>query len=77
MIAMPVKENKDPTGAGDGYRAGFIKGLIANMTLLQCAQLASACATYVVENLGTQGHSFTLDELKKRYEITYGEPLKL
>ena len=77
VIAMPVKENKDPTGAGDGYRAGFIKGLLANMTTMQCAQLASACATYVVENLGTQGHSFTMLELKKRYEITYGEPLKL
>ncbi len=77
VIAMPVKEIKDPTGAGDGYRAGFIKGLLANMATMQCAQLASACAAYVVENVGTQGHQFTMDELKKRYEITYGEPLRI
>jgi adenosine kinase len=74
---MPVKENKDPTGAGDGYRAGYTKGLLGGMTPAQCAQLASACATFVVESLGTQGHAFSMEELRKRYEITYGEALKL
>jgi adenosine kinase len=77
VAAMPVKENKDPTGAGDGYRAGYIKGTISGLTAVQCAQLASACATYVVENLGTQGHKFTMDEFKQRYEVTYGETLAL
>lgn len=77
VSAMPVNENKDPTGAGDGYRAGYTKGLLTGMTPMQCAQLGSACAAYVVENAGTQGHAFTMDELKKRYEITYGETLAL
>lgn len=77
VSAMPVTENKDPTGAGDGYRAGYIKGYLAGMAPMQCAQLASACATFVVESLGTQGHQFTMEELKKRYEITYGEALKI
>lgn len=77
VSAMPVKENKDPTGAGDGYRAGYIKGILAGQTPQQCAQLASACASYVVESVGTQGHHFTLEELKKRYEITYSETLKI
>lgn len=77
VSAMPVKENKDPTGAGDGYRAGFIKGLLNNLTPVQCAQLGSACASHVVESLGTQGHAFSMEELRQRYEITYGETLGL
>lgn len=77
VAATPITENKDPTGAGDGYRAGYIKAYLAGATPMQCAQLGSACAAYVVENLGTQGHRFTMDQLKKRYEITYGEPLKV
>jgi adenosine kinase len=77
VAAMPVTENKDPTGAGDGYRAGYIKGFRAGLTPLQCAQLGSACAAFVVESLGTQGHRFSMDELKKRYAITYGETLAL
>lgn len=75
--AMPVTVNQDPTGAGDAYRAGYIKGMTMGLLPVQCAQLGSACATFAVENLGTQGHSFTKDELKKRYEITYGETLML
>lgn len=77
VSAMSVQENRDPTGAGDGYRAGYMKAYLAGATPQQCAQLASACATYVVENVGTQGHHFSMEELKQRYEITYGEALKL
>ena len=77
VSAMPVTENKDPTGAGDAYRAGFIKGILAGMTPIQNARLGSACATFVVETFGTQEHHFTLEELKGRYEITFGETLKL
>jgi adenosine kinase len=67
----------DPTGAGDSYRAGFIKGLVAGFTLEACARLGSAVASYVVERHGTQNHSFTMDELKARYKKAFGEDLKL
>lgn len=77
VAAVPVTENKDPTGAGDGYRAGYMKGHLAGATPMQCAQLGSTCAAYVVENQGTQGHRFTMEELRKRYEISYGEALKI
>lgn len=77
VAAVPVTENKDPTGAGDGYRAGYMKAYLAGATPMQCAQLGSTCAAYVVENQGTQGHRFTIEELKKRYEISYGEALKI
>ncbi|MFH1890710.1 MAG: carbohydrate kinase family protein [Candidatus Kuenenbacteria bacterium] len=48
----------DPTGAGDGYRAGFIKGLVSGWDLKKCGDLASKVAKYPVEHYGTQEHTF-------------------
>lgn len=75
--AAPVKNAEDPTGAGDAYRAGFIKGMMLAMPLESCAKLGSVVAAYAVETYGTQTHRFTLDELKKRYKDAYGETLKI
>ena len=67
----------DPTGAGDAYRAGFIKGLILALPLVSCARLGSAVAAYAVEVYGTQAHKFTLQEMSERYRGAYGEQLTL
>ena len=67
----------DPTGAGDAYRAGFIKGLILALPLVSCARLGSAVAAYAVEVYGTQAHKFTPQELAERYRGAYGEQLTL
>lgn len=66
---------KDPTGAGDAYRAGLIKGLQAGLSLSQAGRLASVVAAYVVEEHGTQVHHFTIDEVFMRYKEAYGEIL--
>ena len=65
----------DPTGAGDAYRAGFIKGMLLGLSLQACGQLGSTVATYAVESAGTQAHRFTLPELADRYHKAYGEKL--
>jgi adenosine kinase len=75
--AVPVGEVIDPTGAGDAYRAGFIKGLVHELPLKSCAMLASTVAAYVVEWYGTQNHTFTLPELRARYETAYNESFPL
>ncbi|OGG80633.1 hypothetical protein A3A39_04040 [Candidatus Kaiserbacteria bacterium RIFCSPLOWO2_01_FULL_54_13] len=75
--ATPVKDSSDPTGAGDAFRAGFIKGMLTGMSLESCAKLASTVAAYTVEAYGTQTHKFTLDELKARFKGAYGESLAL
>ncbi|MBI5456657.1 carbohydrate kinase family protein [Candidatus Kaiserbacteria bacterium] len=75
--AVPAKEVKDPTGAGDAYRAGYIKGFKAGKNPEECAKLASAVAVYAVESLGTQDHLFTIEELKKRYQSAYKEALEI
>lgn len=72
-VADPV----DPTGAGDAYRAGFIKGYLSDFPTTKAARLASATASFCVEKRGTQNHRFTMAELAERYEHTYGEALGL
>lgn len=68
---------KDPTGAGDAYRAGYIKGMILGCSLQECAQLGSTVAAYALEHVGTQEHTFTLAALAARYEKNYGKPISL
>ncbi|MEK7509743.1 MAG: carbohydrate kinase family protein [Patescibacteria group bacterium] len=75
--AVKVTENIDPTGAGDAYRAGYIKGIRLGWPPSQCAKLGSATAVYAVEHMGTQNHRFTVEELKERYESAYSETLVL
>lgn len=75
----PVKADKvlDPTGAGDAFRAGFIHGLVYNLSLEECGQLASCTGVYAVENYGTQEHKYTLEEFKTRFKNNYNKEVKL
>ncbi len=66
-VANPV----DPTGAGDAFRAGFIKGISMAKDNVQAAQIGSVCASFCVERLGTQEHSFTEEEFWQRYNENF------
>jgi adenosine kinase len=69
-VEVPVAKEKsvvDPTGGGDAYRAGIIKGLLNGYTLEQMGRVAALSATYCIENYGTQSHSFTPAEFAARY----------
>ena len=76
---LPAKpENtSDPTGAGDAFRAGLLKGIASGLPLEIAGQLGSTVAVYTVEKYGTQTHRFTLDELKARYKQNYHQELPL
>ncbi|MBU0721924.1 carbohydrate kinase family protein [Patescibacteria group bacterium] len=75
ILSAKAKSVVDPTGAGDGYRAGIIKGMLENWNWLKTGRFASAIAVYAVEKYGTQKHAFGWKELRKRYEDNYGERL--
>lgn len=77
MIIPAVKNVNvvDPTGAGDSFRAGFLHGVFKGYDLSVCARLGSVTATYAIEKHGTQEHTFTLDDVYKKYYISYGEKL--
>lgn len=62
----------DPTGVGDAFRGGLLKGLAAGADLDVCARLGSVAATYALEHLGGQSHAYTLDEFRERYEQQFG-----
>jgi adenosine kinase len=62
----------DPTGVGDAYRGGFMKGMATQAPLQVCAQLGSVAATYALEHLGGQSHAYTWDEFRSRYEEHFG-----
>jgi len=71
------KNTVDPTGAGDAYRAGFIKGLIAGWPLEIIGRFAGTMAVYTVEQYGTQTHQFNFAEAAERYRENFGEELPI
>ena len=71
-VSIPKKEVIDTTGAGDGYRAGFLAGIILNMSILESCYLGSVLASFVIETYGPQTHSCKLKDLKNRYLRTFG-----
>lgn len=73
-IATPNKI-VDPTGAGDAFRAGFLYGYARDWPLKACAQLGAVCGTFSIETMGTQSHTFTLDDVARRYEANFNESL--
>ncbi|MCL6620703.1 MAG: carbohydrate kinase family protein [Syntrophobacterales bacterium] len=74
LPAVPPRQVVDPTGAGDAYRAGLIKGLISGLPWPEAAQLGAAVASFAVEKAGTQEHRFTLTEVAERHVQVFGRP---
>lgn len=70
--AVPEECVVDPTGVGDAYRAGFMKGLAMQAGWATCGRMGSVAATYALEHVGGQGHTFTWDSFKARYEACFG-----
>ncbi len=69
------ENDSDPTGAGDAYRAGLIKGLVENHSIEKVGRLSGLISVYTVEKYGTQTHKFNWDGLRKRYKENFGEEL--
>jgi len=58
----------DPTGAGDAYRGGLLKGLMDGKPLQECCRIGSVCASFAVECYGTQVYTFTGEQFAERYK---------
>ena len=72
IAAVKVPAVADPTGAGDAYRAGLIKGLHSGLDMETSAELGAVCSSFCIEKYGTQEHGFTRETFSRRYEETYG-----
>jgi adenosine kinase len=76
VAAVAPRRVVDPTGVGDAFRGGLIKGLAMGLPAQIAAQLGSVAATYALEHLGGLSHAYTLSEFMERYEEHF-PPLKV
>ncbi len=68
-----VGEAFDPTGVGDGFRAGFFTARSWGLGLERCAQVGALLAALVLETVGTQEYQVRSDEFGKRLAESYGD----
>ncbi|ALI27542.1 MULTISPECIES: carbohydrate kinase family protein [Mycolicibacterium] len=69
---VPEKHQADPTGIGDAFRAGFLTGRSAGLSLERSAQLASLVAVLVLEATGPQEWTWDAAEAVQRLSDAYG-----
>jgi adenosine kinase len=65
---------QDPTGAGDAFRAGLIKGLTLGQSWATAALMGATLASFAVEQPGTQEHRVKLPDFWRRYRDNFGAP---
>ncbi|CAG6395690.1 carbohydrate kinase family protein [Streptomyces cocklensis] len=74
VVACAEEQAKvDPTGVGDGFRAGFLSGLAWGVGLERAAQIGCMVATLVIETLGTQEYELRRTHFMERFTKAYGE----
>ncbi len=66
----------EPTGVGDAYRAGLIKGMLHGYPWPVAGRIAALAAVYVLENPGPQPRAYTLREFVTRYRENFGEGIE-
>jgi adenosine kinase len=64
---VPPRAIADPTGVGDGFRGGLLKGLAAGWPWKISGRAGALAATYVLEHVGTQNHHYTRREFVERF----------
>ncbi|MGE3176521.1 MAG: carbohydrate kinase family protein, partial [Vicinamibacterales bacterium] len=65
-----------PTGVGDAFRGGLLRGISLGLSHQVSAQMGSVAATYALEHLGGQSHAYSWKEFQERYQEHFG-PLPL
>jgi adenosine kinase len=79
-LVVPVVQPaplSEPTGVGDAYRAGIIKGMLRGYSWQTTGRIAALAATYVLEQYGTQSHRYSLGEFVARYRQVFGDAPEL
>lgn len=61
----------DPTGGGDAFRAGLLKGLLLNLDLAVVGRLAALAATYAIERHGAQEHAYSAGTFTARFDRAF------
>ena len=69
---VPADPVVDPTGAGDAFRGGLIKGLSQGESLERAVRMGNVCGHFAVQAQGTQTYSFTTEQFWDALEANYG-----
>ena len=75
--AVPPERIDDPTGVGDAFRAGLIKGLAMDLPWDLAGRMGALAATYTLEQPGAQSHHYTLSEFVARFREHFDDDLAL
>ncbi len=67
----------DPTGVGDAYRAGLIRGIRVGLPWEVAGRIGSVAASIVLESLGPQPDRYEATEFIERYERSFGAEPRL
>ncbi|HEY6796959.1 MAG TPA: carbohydrate kinase family protein [Kineosporiaceae bacterium] len=71
--AVRTEKIADPTGVGDGFRAGFMAALSWGLPNERCAQVGCTLATLVLETVGTQEYDLRRLAFLDRLAHAYGD----
>ena len=75
--AFPVENIVDPTGVGDAFRGGFLRGYQEKFPWELCGKIGTLSAAYCLEQNGTQAHHYSVEEFVNRFRSHYGDNTKL
>lgn len=71
-VAPPIQV-VEPTGVGDAFRGGFLRGFQLGLDWQICGQMGALAATYCLEQRGPQNHSYTPAEFVRRYRSYFDD----
>jgi adenosine kinase len=61
----------DPTGAGDAFRSGLIRGYAQSLPWPVTGRLAALTGVYAIENRGPQIHTYTVEQFLDRFHANF------
>ena len=70
---VPPHQIADPTGVGDAFRGGFLRGLQLGFGLETCGQMGVLAATYCLEQTGPQNHTYTRTQFVTRFRQHFND----
>lgn len=74
---VEVAQILDPTGVGDAFRGGFLRGYRLGLDWETCGKMGALAAAYCLEKRGTQEHCYTPAEFVQRYRENFEDGGKL
>ena len=70
---VPPAQIAEQTGAGDAFRGGLLRGMQLGLPWDVAGRMGALAAAYVLENVGTQNHTFTTEGFIARYREQFDD----